>query len=211
MVGRALGSKLVSLGHEVMMGSRENNNPGAAEWVAKAGARASQGTFATAASFGEVVILCAKGEVALEVAQQGGEQNLAGKVLLDVSNPLDSSRGMPLTLIAALSNTNSLGEELQRRYPKARVVKALNTVNCEVMVNPDMLAQPTDVFVSGDDAEAKQLVTDLLKSFGWQRVVDLGGIATARGTEMFLPIWLSLWSKLGTPHFNIQIVAKPVS
>lgn len=211
MVGQSLGSQLVSLGHEVMMGSRETNNPGAAEWAARMGALASQGTFAAAAAFGEIVILCVKGEVALEVAQQAGEQNLTGKVLLDVSNPLDFSQGMPPTLIAALSNINSLGEELQRRFPKARVVKALNTVNCEVMVNPRMLAEPTDVFVSGDDAGAKQIVTDLLKSFGWERVLDLGGIATTRGTEMFLPIWLSLWSKLGTPHFNIRLVGTSAS
>lgn len=211
MVGRALGSKLVSLQHGVMMGSRENNNAGAAEWVEKMGALASQGTFAMAASFGEIAILCAKGEAALEVVRQSGEENLSGKVLLDVSNPLDFSRGMPPSLIPELSNRNSLAEELQRRLPATRVVKALNTVNCEVMVNPGMLGEPTDIFVSGENAAAKNLVTELLQSFGWSRVVDLGGIATSRGTEMMMPIWLSLWGKLSTPHFNIKLVQKPVT
>jgi len=211
MVGRALATKLAGLKHEVKIGSRESNNPGAAEWVSTVGSLASQGTFAMAASFGEVVILCAKGDAALDVARQAGEQNLAGKVLVDVSNPLDFSRGMPPGLLPDLSNSNSLGEEPQRRFPSSHVVKALNTTNCEVMVNPQMLAAPTDIFICGDDEGAKRVVTDLLRSFGWERVVDLGGIAASRGTEMFLPLWLSLMAKLGTPHFNIQLVRRAVS
>ena len=133
-----------------------------------------------------------------------GAANLAGKVVVDVSNPLDFSQGMPPTL--SVKDTDSLGEQVQRAFPDARVVKTLNTLNAELMVDPGRLGRPHTVFVSGDDAAAKETVTGLLRELGHQDVVDLGGIETARGTEMYLPLWLRLMGALGTVDFNVHVV-----
>ena len=204
VVGQTLGMKLVQLGHEVKMGSRSAPNEKAAGWATAAGARASQGTFAEAAAFGEVVFNCTKGEISLAALRQAGAANLDGKVLVDVANPLDFSRGMPPSL--TVCNTDSLGEQIQREFPRARVVKTLNTMNANVMVNPSLVAGDHDVFVSGNDAAAKAQVRDLLeKGFGWRSVIDLGDITSARGTEMLLPIWLRLWGVFGTPNINFHV------
>jgi len=205
-VGQTLGGKLVELGHDVRMGARDAANAKAAEWTAGAGPHASQGTFADAAAFGEVVFNCTKGEVTLEVARLAGEDTLGGKVLVDVANPLDFSRGFPPSL--SVCNTDSLGEQLQRALPRTRVVKALNTMTASLMVDPGQLAGGDHhVFVSGNDAAAKVRVVELLKSwFGWRQVIDLGDITTARGTEMILPLWVRLWGALGTPMLNFKIV-----
>jgi predicted dinucleotide-binding enzyme len=141
----------------------------------------------------------------LAALEAAGAENLAQKVLIDVANPLDSSGGMPPTL--AVCNTDSLGEQLQRALPETKLVKALNTMNCEVMVEPGKVPGEHSVFVCGEDAEAKLEVAALLESFGWpsERIVDLGGIQAARGTEMYLPLWLRLWGALGTGYFNIGV------
>ncbi|MCB9766300.1 MAG: NAD(P)-binding domain-containing protein [Alphaproteobacteria bacterium] len=205
MVGRTIASKLVSLGHEVRMGSRTAGNAGAVAWADKAGAGASTGTFADAAAFGEVVFNCVNGQHTLAALQAAGAAHLDGKILLELANPLDFSKGMPPTLF--VSNTDSLGEQVQRAFPGARVVKTLNTLNCELMVDPGKLPEPTDVFVSGNDAEAKAQVAAWLQDwFGWQRVIDLGDITTARGTESWLPLWIRLWGALGTANYNLRIV-----
>ena len=163
------------------------------------------GTFAEAAAHGEMILNATAGAVSLEALDQAGEGNLSGKVLMDVSNPLDLSKGMPPTL--SVSNTDSLGEQIQRTYPEAKVVKTLNTMNAHLMVDPAQLAGADhSVFVGGDDAEAKGTVTDLLRSFGWTDVIDLGDITTALGTEMVLPIWLRLFGALQRPVFNFKIV-----
>jgi 8-hydroxy-5-deazaflavin:NADPH oxidoreductase len=206
MVGSAIAGKLVELGHEVRMGSREAGNEKARAWADAAGERASEGTFADAAAHGELVVNCTAGEHSLEALEQAGHDNLAGKVLLDVANPLDFSGGMPPTL--GVANTDSLGEQIQRAFPEARVVKGLNTMNCQVMVEPTRVPGEHDVFVCGDDERAKSDVAALLRSFGWasERIVDLGGIGSARGMEMYLPLWLSLYGTLGTGDFNIVVV-----
>lgn len=206
MVGDAIATKLAQLGHEVRMGAREAKNEKAAAWAAKAGARASHGTFADAAAFGELVFHCTAGVTALDALRAAGEDNLAGKVLVDVSNPLDFSKGMPPSLFVAI--TDSLGEQIQRAFPRTKVVKTLNTVNCQLMVDPGKLAGGDhDLFLSGNDAEAKGKVRTLLvEGFGWKRVVDLGDITTARGTEAYLPLWLRMWGALGTADFNVKIV-----
>ncbi|MGZ3424664.1 MAG: NADPH-dependent F420 reductase [Polyangiales bacterium] len=206
MVGETIGSKLVSLGHEVKMGARSATNEKAAAWAKKAGAKASHGTFADAAAFGELVFNCTKGEVSVEVVKQAGKANLAGKVLVDISNPLDFSKGMPPTL--TVSNTDSVGEQLQRELPDTKVVKALNTINCFLMVDPQSLAGGDHTaFVSGNDASAKGRVKEIMEGwFGWKHVVDLGDISTARGTEMYLPLWLRMYGALQTPNFNIKVV-----
>ena len=203
MVGEALGTKLVQLGHHVTMGSRTPNNENAARWAKKNGVNASQGTFADAAAFSELVFLCTKGEVTLEVIRSAGAASFDGKVVVDVSNPLDFSRGMPPSLL--LCNTDSLGEQVQKTLPKAKVVKTLNSVNCEVMVEPARGGYPT-MLLCGNDTEAKAQVVALLKSLGWKDIVDLGDITKSRGTEMLLPLWLNLMGVLGHPHFGFKVV-----
>jgi hypothetical protein len=205
MVGEAIATKLVGLGHDVMMGSRTSDNERAAAWVASTGEQASQGTFGDAAAHGEVVFNCTAGEASLEAIGSARTEDLAGKVLVDVSNPLDHSRGMPPGLF--VSSFDSLGEQIQRAFPDARVVKALNTVNCEVMVDPAKVPGEHDVFVCGNDEAAKTAVVELLGSFGWpaEHVVDLGDITAARGAEAYLLLWIRLWGALGTGYFNINV------
>jgi predicted dinucleotide-binding enzyme len=204
MVGQALGSKLTERGHEVVIGTRD---PGKlAEWLAQVGPRARAGSFAEAAAHGEIVVNATAGSASLAALALAGAENLAGKILIDIANPLDFSRGMPPSL--SVCNTDSLGEQIQRAFPSARVVKTLNTVNCQVMVDPKRVGNGEhDLYVCGNDATAKARVIELLREwFGWQHLIDLGDITAARGTEMLLPIWLRLWGALGTPTFNFKIV-----
>ena len=205
MVGQAIATGLVGCGHEVRMGARESGNEKAVAWAADAGDSAGEGSFADAASFGELLFNCTAGTASLEALRATGAGNLAGKVLVDVANPLDFSQGMPPTL--AVSNDDSLGETIQREFPDARVVKSLNTVNAAVMTDPAAVPGDHVVFVCGDDEQAKREVTALLGEFGWSedRVVDLGDISAARGAEMYLPLWLRMMGSLGTPQFNIAI------
>jgi predicted dinucleotide-binding enzyme len=188
------------------MGSRQAGNEKAVAWAQQAGGRASEGSFADAAAFAELVVHCTAGVHSLAALGEAGVANLAGKVLIDVANPLDFSGGMPPTL--AVSNTDSLGEQIQSTFPDVKVVKALNTMNAKVMVDPASVPGDHTVFVCGDDAGAKRDVAELLGSFGWprDRILDLGGIAAARGTEMYLPLWLSILGALGTGAFNIGVM-----
>lgn len=205
MVGNAIGTKLIQLGHEVKMGSRTPSNEKAAEWVKANGPKASQGTFADAAAFGEIVFNCTAGTASIEALKQAGERNLQSKILIDISNPLDFSQGMPPTL--TICNTDSVGEQIQRAFPNVKVVKTLNTVNCNVMVNPSLVPGDHDVFMSGNDAAAKSKVREVLTQwFGWKSVIDLGDISTARGTEMYLPLWVRLYALFQKPNFNIKVV-----
>ena len=208
MVGATISSKLIELGHSVKMGSRTATNEKAIEWTNNNGENASNGTYAEAAAFGEILFNCTSGTGALEALNLAGEQNLAGKIIIDVANPLDFSKGMPPTL--SISNGNSLGEEIQKAFPNAKVVKALNTMWCGLMVNPAMInGGDHNVFVSGNYAEAKGIVKEILVSFGWlqQNIMDLGDITTARGTEMYLPLWLQIYGATNSGAFNIKIVS----
>jgi predicted dinucleotide-binding enzyme len=206
MVGQAIGGKLVELGHEVTMGSRRAGNERAVEWAASAGERASEGSFADAAGFGEIVVNATAGAASVEALRSAGAENLSGKLLIDIANALDFSGGRPPTL--TVCNHDSLGEQIQRAFPEARVVKALNTVNAAVMVEPDALNESTAIFVCGNDEEAKAQVIELLETFGWLSgdIVDLGDISAARGPEMYLALWLRLMGALATPRFNIRLV-----
>jgi hypothetical protein len=205
MVGNAIGTKLIQLGHEVKMGSRTPSNEKAAEWVKANGPKASQGTFADAAAFGEIVFNCTAGTASIEALKQAGERNLQSKILIDISNPLDFSQGMPPTL--TICNTDSVGEQIQRAFPNVKVVKTLNTVNCNVMVNPSLVPGDHDVFMSGNDTAAKSKVREVLTQwFGWKSVIDLGDISTARGTEMYLPLWVRLYALFQKPNFNLKVV-----
>jgi predicted dinucleotide-binding enzyme len=206
IVGATVGSKLVSLGHDVVMGSRDAANPKAAEWVATTGGKATAAAYADAAAGAELVVNATAGLGSLEALTAAGADNLAGKVLLDIANSLDFSRGMPPTL--GVCNTDSLGEQIQRAFPQARVVKSLNTMTAAVMVQPSLVRGPHSVFVSGDDESAKGVVRRLLESIGWPAgdIIDLGGIQTARGVEMWLPLWVSLMGATGSPIFNLAVV-----
>ena len=215
-VGQAIAGKLDELGHQVVVGTRDPQatlsrtepdsfgNPPFKAWR-EAHPRVGVADLAAAAAEAELVINASSGVGTIATLESAGEENLSGKVLVDISNPLDFSQGMPPSLTVA--NTDSLGEQIQRRFPRTRVVKALNTLNAYLMVDPRQLAGGDhSTFVSGNDADAKKEVTELLASFGHTDVVDLGDISTARGTEMYLPLWARLWQSLGTPVFNIKVV-----
>jgi 8-hydroxy-5-deazaflavin:NADPH oxidoreductase len=204
-VGRTLATKLVELGHDVRMGSRRRGNERAVDWVRTTGDGASEGTFADAADHGEIVFNCTAGVASLEALEAAGAEHLDDKVLVDVANALDFSSGTAPRL--AVCNTDSLAEQIQAAFPAARVVKTLNTVNAAVMADPDRVPGDHVIFMSGNDADAKHEVVALLTTFGWDqdRVVDLGPIETARGTEMYLLLWVSLMGALGTVEFNVTL------
>ncbi len=204
IVGQTIGSKLVRLGHDVMMGSRDASNPKAVTWAKEEDSpRALFGTFANAAAHGEVIFNCTLGVASLEVLHKAGAQNLKGKILVDTANPIDYSTDEWLLTVC---NTDSLGEQIQRAFPEARVVKTLNTVNSNVMVEPNKLSERTDAFVSGNDPEAKKVVTKLLGDFGWISVIDLGDITTSRGVEMYVVLWRNFRHVVNSYRFNIKLV-----
>ncbi|MER5598880.1 NAD(P)-binding domain-containing protein [Streptomyces sp. NPDC002265] len=216
VVGQTIAGKLAFLGHEVVIGTRDPQatlartgpdaygNPPIAQWLARH-TQVRLLSFADAAAFGEALVNTTAGAVSLQALEAAGADNLAGKLLIDIANPLDFSQGTPPSLNPV--DTDSLGEQIQRAFPGTKVVKALNTMNAAVMVEPSRVAGEHNVFVCGDDAGAKKLTTEFLAEFGWSResVIDLGDITTARGTEMLLPIWLRLWGALGHADFNFHI------
>jgi predicted dinucleotide-binding enzyme len=207
MVGTTIGTKLVQLGHHVMVGARETGNPKALTWLLSAGKTASQGSFAHAASFGEILFNCTAGSISLDALKMAGADNLGDKILIDVANPLDMSKGMPPTL--TISNTDSLGERIQAAFPRVQVVKALNTINCNIMVNPGLIKGEHDLFICGNDASAKTRVAgSLAEWFGWRRenIIDVGDITAARGTEMYIALWVRVMLTLHTAQFNVHVV-----
>ncbi|GAA1971830.1 NAD(P)-binding domain-containing protein [Terrabacter lapilli] len=215
MVGQALATRLSGLAHTVTVGTRDPQatlartepdgmgNPPYSAWAAEH-PDVQLATFADAAASAELVINATSGFGAMPALEQAGADNLAGKVLIDISNPLDFSNGFPPSLF--VKDTDSLGEQIQRAFPEARVVKALNTLTANLMVNPKELGAASTIFIAGNDAAAKASVTELLQSFGHSDVIDLGDITGARGTEMLLPVWLRLMGTLGTANFNFSIV-----
>ncbi len=206
MVGKAIASKLIEVGHEVRMGSRTADNPAATEWAAAHGDRASHGTFADAAAFGEAVFQCAKGEHAVAVVTAAGAENLAAKVLFELGNPLDFSQGFPPRLWVC--NDDSLGEQVQRAVPTAKVVKTLNTLGNELMVDPASLGGGDHtIFVAGNDAGAKEQAAAWLGEwFGHGDILDVGDISAARGLEAWLLLWTRMYGALGTANFQIKVV-----
>lgn len=220
-VGQTFASKLISLGHDVMMGTRNvaeklasttkdgYGNPPFSEWH-NANKNIKLGTFAEAAAFGEIVLNVTQGGNSINALKAAGTNNLNGKILIDIANPLDFSKGMPPSLLPELSNTHSLGEEIQKTFPETKVVKTLNTMWCGLMVNPGMINDGNHTnFICGNDAGAKAKVKSLLNEFGWknENILDLGDITCARGTEAVLPIWLRVWSATQNGAFNFKIVS----
>ncbi len=206
MVGQTIGNKLVQLGYFVTMGSRSAQNEKAMAWVETNGSNAKQGTFADAVEYGQIIFICAKGEHTLDVIRAAGIKNFAGKTVIDISNPLDFSKGMPPTLLPQFVNTHSIGEEIQKLLPHSNVVKSLNIVNCEVMVDASRCGGDATMFVAGNDMKAKREVVDILHQFGWEDVLDLGGIQHARSLEMMLPVWLSIYLSTQNGYIAFKII-----
>ena len=187
-VGQVLGAAFATLGHEVRLGTRDPKAEKIQAWVKKAGAKASAGTFDDAAKFGELAVLATKWDGTKSALDLAGPDNLAGKILIDATNPLDFSKGMPQL---AVGHTNSGGEEVQRWAPKAKVVKAFNIVGNPHMFKPAFKGVPApDMFIAGNDAGAKKQVTEILTSFGW-KTVDLGSIESARYLEPMAMAWIT--------------------
>jgi predicted dinucleotide-binding enzyme len=202
-VGQTIAGALAQRGQDVMIGTRSPDK--LREWAAQhPGVKV--GPLATAAAHGEMVFNATKGDASLEALRAAGEANLTGKILVDISNPLDFSRGMPPTLF--VSNTDSLGEQIQRAFPAARIVKAFNTLTAGLMVNPGALAGGDHtLFICGNDAAAKAEAARLFGEwFGWRDVLDAGDITAARGTEALLALWIRLFMKFGHPNFQFKIV-----
>ncbi|MGV1004272.1 MAG: NADPH-dependent F420 reductase [Candidatus Nanopelagicales bacterium] len=217
MVGRALAGGLAKGGHAVVLGTRdvattlarpEGDEDALGTQSVTAYLEAHQGVrladFRQAGAFGEVIVNATKGEHSLDALDAVGRENLAGKVLWDVCNLLDFSGGFPPRI--GVADGDSMGERIQHAFPAARVVKALNTVNASLMVDPGALPEPTSVFLAGEDKQAKAVVAALLREFGWEDLIDLGGISAARGTETYVALWLRLMGALGGPQFNIKVV-----
>lgn len=203
IVGRTLGSKLRELGHEVTMGSRSAEKPEAVAWAGAAGAGVA--TFAEAAATAELLFNTTSGAGSLAAIDSCDHAALEGKILVDVANALDFSQGFPPSL--SIVNTDSLGEQIQAAHPELRVVKTFNTVSAPVMVQPSLVPGHHNLFICGNDPAAKADVATLQQSFGWppEDLIDLGDITMARGTEMYLALWLRLFGVVGTPHFNILV------
>lgn len=219
-VGRTLAARLHEVGHKVVIGTRnveekladesrdQYGTPPFAEWQNQ-NPEIPLVTFAEAASYGDVIINATKGEASVNALKQAGNENLSGKIIVDVGNPLDSSKGMPPTLIADLSNTHSLGEEIQMKFPESKVVKTLNTMWAGIMINPSIINNGEHTnFICGNDQQAKETVKSMLKDMGWkeENLMDLGDISASRGTESFLPTWLRILNVKKTGAFNLRIV-----
>jgi len=216
IVGQTLGLKLVQLGHSVMLGTRNpsqldepkgrgNDARSLRDWLVLAGSGASVGSFRDAVSYNDLVINALSGAASLDVLRSIGEEHLDGKTLIDISNPIDFSRGFPLTLF--VKDTDSLGEILQRAFPNARVVKTLNAMTAALMVNPQLVGNGDHtVFLSGNDPEAKAQVAEFLRELGWHDILDLGDISTARGTEMMLSIGHAVMRALSPAEIAFKVV-----
>lgn len=220
-VGQTLSAKLLVLGHKVMIGTRSVSeaqtrttkdgygNPGIGEWI-KSNPGVKLATFADTIAFGQLIINATQGGKSIEALRAGNKGDLDGKIIVDIANPLDFTKGMPPVLMPELCNTTSLGEEIQKTFPKSYVVKTLNTMWCGLMVNPAMIGGGDHHnFLCGNHPEAKIEVRKLLNQFGWkeENLIDLGDITSSRGTELLLPIWLRVMSVKHNGAFNFKIVS----
>ncbi len=206
-VGQALATKLIRLGHEVMLGARQPRNEKALAWKERVGERGREGSFAQAAQFGEILINATSGLVSLSVLQAAGVASLPGRLLIDVSNPLQWTEGR---VSLSVCNTDSLGEQIQRAFPNLRVIKTLCTVNNQVMVNPSLVPGQHTMFLCGNDAEAKEQTVSILQEFGWpaESCMDLGDITASRAVEMQILLWLKISAVVDTLHFNLHVIHK---
>lgn len=204
-VACSIGSKLIALGHEVMLGSRNAGNEKAGNWATANGELASHGTFADAARFGERAFLCVQGIHSLEVIESVGAESLAGKILIDQTNPYIYKDGH-ISLDSRWSGTTCLGEEIQKLLPQTKVVKTLNYLCSHLMVAPQQLPETVTGFYCGNDVEAKGMVAELLKDFGWQDTMDLGDISMSRYTEMLGAFWPAVYGQLKHMNWGFKLV-----
>ena len=209
-VGQAIATRLVELGHDVTMGARDPANPTAAAWAADPGPRepatagtARAGDFRAAADGAELVVNATAGTHSPAALAQADPA--PGTIVLDVSNALDHSVGFPPVL--TVPPGDSVAERLQRAHPLTRVVKALNTMNGDVMVHPELVPGPHEVFVAGDDPAAKAAVTAVLRQVGWpaDAILDVGALTAARGLEAGVLFWVTLRMAVGHHHFNLHV------
>jgi len=201
-VAKNLGRGFARHGYDVRLGTRDASK--LADWTREVGARASVGTFAEAAAFGEIALLATHGDATEKVLDLVGPAPFAGKIVIDATNPLDLSKGMPPTLF--VGTTDSLGERVQRKLPAARVVKCFNTVGSPKMVDPNFAAGPARMLICGNDAAAKQRTDELLREIGWAGALDVGGIDGARWLEALCPLWVRAGLALGTWNHSFQVI-----
>lgn len=210
IVGETIATALVKRKHLVRMGSRTADNEKAAAWVKKSNDYATCGDFNDAATFGDIIFLCLNGAHALDAIANTDKENFSGKVVIDLTNPLDFSHGMPPRMLEEFGSSNSLAEEIQKALPDALVVKTLNTINCEVMVKPKLVnGGDHTLFICGNDDNAKnQAKHFLVDEFDWkaENILDLGKLEAARTIEAYVPFWVTMMQALGTPKFNIKVV-----
>ncbi len=203
-VGRALGSAFAEHGHQVTIGSRTPNKPELVAWAQATAHGAATATFADAANSGEVLVLCCLGTAVDAVIDLAGPAHFEGKLLIDVTNALDFSKGMPPGLF--VGTTDSLGERIQRKLPKARVVKCFNIVPNPVMGHPQLKGGTADMIIAGNDAAAKGQVAEILRSFGWDGAIDIGGIEGARWLEGLTALWVRVAMARGNFGLAFKIV-----
>lgn len=203
-VGKALAKGFTGIGYDVMIGSRDANGKKVLAIAKESGAQAA--AFEDAAKFGDIIALCTKGDATEKVLQLAGSENFAGKVVIDITNSLDFSKGMPPGLF--VGHSDSLGEQIQRLLPKAHVVKALNIVGNPDMINPDFPDGVPDMFICGNDANAKKTVTDILQKFGWTSIIDIGGIEGSRVLEPLTILWVLAAMKLGSWRVAFKVLKK---
>ncbi len=223
-VAQTLAEKFLSLSHQVMLGTRnvqatldrkatgDYGSTSYSDWQEK-NEKATLGTFKEAAAFGEIIVNALNGSVTLDTLKAINVKDLENKILIDVANPLDFSKGFPPTLLQGLNNDNSLGEEIQKLLPATKIVKTFNTMYCGIMVNPQLLDDGNHInFICGNDDDAKATVKSLLNDFGWQKenILDLGDITNARGTESMLPVWIRIFGVKQTGMFNFSITKSGV-
>ncbi|MGL4598206.1 MAG: NADPH-dependent F420 reductase [Bacteroidia bacterium] len=214
-VGQTLAEKFISQGHTIIIGTRNVEETMAktgptsfSEWHSKNPA-AQLKTFSDAAKEGELIVNALNGNATLTVFQALDAAHLEKKIVIDLSNPLDFSKGFPPTLLEGLNNSNSLGESIQQIHPQAHVVKTLNTMWCGFMLAPNLIQGGQHInFISGNDQKSKEVVTQLLITFGWtqETLLDLGDITNSRGTEGYLLLWTRIYAATKNGAFNLQLV-----
>ena len=207
-VGTTLATAFDQRGHDVTMGTRDPETGSAADWAA--GHRGRAAAFADAAAASDVVVLALNGAATLDVVR-GLAGVVGGKLVVDVTNPLDFSAGFPPRL--STQPGTSQAEAVQAALPDARVVKALNTVNADVMVDPSLIPGGHTMPITGDDADAKAEVRALLGELGWppENVLDLGPLSSARATEAYVLFWVACFQAAGTPHVSVQVGSAPTA
>ena len=203
-VGQRLASGFSNRGHEVMIGSRDPGKPELREWLSADGAGVQAGTFAQAATHGELLVLAVLGNAAEAVIADAGAETFSGKVVIDAMNPLDFSGGFPPKL--SISGEDSLGERVQRALPDAKVVKAFNTIGSPYFVDPSFSEGKPTMLIAGEDEAAKGLVRDVLADFGWTDTVDIGGIEGSRELEAICIAWVKIGGVRGAWDHGFKLL-----